>query len=262
MFSSMTGRSVIVTGGTRGIGKGIARVFVGAGANVTIASPTEADLRQAADELSTTGPGAASWCVADVSVEGDVRRMVAHAVERFGGLDVLCANAGIFPQASMTEVPVELWDRVMATNLRGTFLCVRCAADALARSGHGRIIVTSSTTGPLTGIPGWAHYGASKAGQIGFIHSAALELARKGVTINAVLPGNILTESIRTLKPGYREAMERAIPMGHLGTVEDVGHAALFLATDEASFITGQMLVIDGGQMLPESTDVLTGIGM
>jgi 3-oxoacyl-[acyl-carrier protein] reductase len=122
---------------------------------------------------------------------------------------------------------------------------------------YGRIVLTSSITGPVTGFPGWAHYSATKAGMLGFLRTAALEFAPHGVTINAVLPGNIRTEGLADLGTDYLRRMEQAIPVGKLGEPEDVGYAALFLASDEARFITGQSLIVDGGQVLPESRDAL-----
>jgi 3-oxoacyl-[acyl-carrier protein] reductase len=141
----------------------------------------------------------------------------------------------------------------MAVNVKGTFFMVQAALPALTASGHGRVVVTSSITGPITGFPGWSHYGASKAAQLGFIRTAAMELAPKQITINAVLPGNIVTEGLAEMGQEYVDAMASTIPAGRLGTVADIGNAALFFATDEAAYITGQTLVVDGGQVLPES---------
>jgi 3-oxoacyl-[acyl-carrier protein] reductase len=130
----------------------------------------------------------------------------------------------------------------------------------LEASGHGRVVVTSSITGPITGFPGWSHYGASKAGQLGFLRTVAIEMAPRQVTINAVMPGNIATEGLADMGEDYISGMEAAIPQHRLGSVEDIGYAALFLASDEAGYITGQTLVVDGGQVLPESPDALAGI--
>jgi 3-oxoacyl-[acyl-carrier protein] reductase len=179
--------------------------------------------------------------------------MVAQTMERFGGLDVLCANAGVFPDVRLEDMTSQDIDSIFATNVRGTMLAVKASIAALAESGHGRVIVTSSITGPITGFPGWSHYGATKAAQLGFIRTAAIELARYRITINAVMPGNVESEGLVDLGPEYLAKMEASIPLGRLGTVAEIGSAALFLATDEAGYITGQTIVIDGGQILPES---------
>ena len=258
MFTTIAGRAVVVTGATRGIGKGIARVFAGAGARVLIVGRDAEAAKAAVAELSATG-AEVSYLLADVSRREDCQRIAATAAERFGGIDVLCANAGIFPAAPLAEMTDENIDEVLGTNLRGTILSVQACLPALAASGHGRVILTSSITGPITGFPGWAHYGASKAGQLGFLRTAAIELAASGITINAVLPGNIVTEGLDELGEEYQAQMAASIPLRRLGTVEEIGHAALFLATDEAGYITGQTIVVDGGQVLPESLAALDG---
>ena len=258
MFTSIAGRAVVVTGASRGIGKGIARVFAGAGARVLIVGRDAAAAKATVAELSATG-AEASYVLADVSRREDCRRVAATAAERFGGIDVLCANAGIFPAAPLAEMTDEDIDEVLGTNLRGTILSVQACLPALAASGRGRVILTSSITGPITGFPGWAHYGASKAGQLGFLRTAAIELAASGITINAVLPGNIVTEGLDELGEEYQAQMAASIPLRRLGTVEEIGYAALFLATDEAGYITGQTIVVDGGQVLPESLAALDG---
>jgi 3-oxoacyl-[acyl-carrier protein] reductase len=170
-----------------------------------------------------------------------------------GDIDVLCANAGIFPDVKLADMTEADIDGIFATNVKGTMLSVKACLPALERSGHGRVIVTSSITGPITGFPGWSHYGATKAAQLGFIRTAAIELAPRNITINAVLPGNVVSEGLDELGPDYQAAMEASIPQKKLGLVEDIGYAALFFATDEANYITGQTIVIDGGQVLPES---------
>ncbi len=195
--------------------------------------------------------------LADVASREDCRRMAAIARERLGGIDVLCANAGIFPEARIEDLTEEDLDQVLAVNLKGTVFSVQACLPALAESGRGRVILTSSITGPITGFPGWTHYGASKAGQLGFMRTAAIELAPKGITVNAVLPGNIVTEGPASLGGNYASGMTAAIPMGRLGTVDEIGYAALFLATDEAAYITGQTIVVDGGQVLPESPEAM-----
>ena len=183
--------------------------------------------------------------------------MAAETAERLGGIDVLCANAGVFPDVKLADMTEEDIDGIFATNVKGTMLSVQACLPALAESGRGRVILTSSITGPITGFPGWSHYGATKAAQLGFLRTAAIELAGRSITINAVMPGNIVTEGLAELGPEYREAMEASIPLRRLGSVEDIGHAALFLASDEAGYITGQTIVVDGGQTLPESLAAL-----
>lgn len=257
MFTAPTGRVVLVTGGTRGIGKGIAAVFAGAGARVVLAGREAATGEAAAAELAGGGAEVA-FVQADVSRAADCERMAAETADRFGGgIDVLCANAGVFPDAKLEDMTEADIDGIFATNVKGTMLSVKACLPALERSGHGRVVLTSSITGPITGYPGWSHYGATKAAQLGFLRSAAIELAAKGITINAVLPGNVVTEGLDELGPEYRERMEASIPQRRLGGVEDIGHAALFFASDEAGYITGQTIVVDGGQVLPESLDAL-----
>ncbi|GLW05660.1 3-oxoacyl-(ACP) reductase [Microtetraspora sp. NBRC 13810] len=251
MFTSLAGRSVVVTGGSKGIGKGIARVFARTGAKVLIAGRDAETLAAAAKELGV------AHVVADVSHAADCELIARTAMERHGGIDVLCANAGVFPDRRLAEMTETDIDDVLGVNLKGTMLCVRACLPALEASGRGRVILTSSITGPVTGYPGWSHYGASKAGQLGFMRTAALELAPKGITVNAVLPGNIMTEGLAGMGEDYLDGMRAAIPMRRLGSVEDVGHACVFLSTDEAAFITGHPLVVDGGQILPESQDAL-----
>jgi 3-oxoacyl-[acyl-carrier protein] reductase len=260
VFTPVKGRSVIVTGGSKGIGKGIAGVFVREGANVLIAARDEGMLSAAAEELAAGAEGKVETTVADVSRVEDCRRLAQTAVERFGGIDILCANAGVFPDkplADMTEADV---DAVLGCNLKGTMFSVQACLPALEASGRGRVVVTSSITGPITGYPGWSHYGASKAGQLGFLRTAAIELAPRKITINAIMPGNIATEGLADLGEEYIRGMEAAIPQHRLGSVDDIGNAALFFASDEAGYITGQTLVVDGGQVLPESPAALEGI--
>lgn len=257
MSFSLTGRSVVVTGASKGIGLGIARVFAEAGARVLLVSRSQQAADAAAADLRANGAQAYGFA-ADVSSEEDCAAMADAAVERFGGIDVLCANAGIFPEHRLEDLDAAAIDSVFATNVKGTVLCVRACLPALKASSHGRIVLTSSITGPITGVPGWSHYGASKAAQLGFMRTAAIELAPYGVTINAVLPGNVASEGVVDLGEDYLAQMTAAVPMKRLGTVTDIGNAALFFATDEASYITGQTLIVDGGQVLPESLEAAT----
>jgi 3-oxoacyl-[acyl-carrier protein] reductase len=256
MLNSIEGRSVIVTGASKGIGKGIARVLAAKGARVLVVARNIGPAEATANEIRAAG-GKASALAADVSSWPDAQRIAAEATAQFGGIDILCANAGIFPAAMLHELTPEAWDEVLGTNLKGTFLTIKACLPAMKARRKGRIIVTSSITGPITGYPGWTHYGASKAGQLGFMHTAAIELAPYNITINAVMPGNIKTEGLDDLGSEYLGKMTASIPMKRLGSVEDIAYAALFFASDEAAYITGQTLIVDGGQVLPESAMAL-----
>ncbi len=260
MFTSLERRTVIVTGASMGIGKGIARVFAQAGANVMLAARDQGRLDATAEELRDGASGQIATVAADVSMPPECQRIAEAAQAEFGSIDILCANAGIFPATSLAELTEADVDTVFAVNVKGTMFMVQACLPALGASGHGRIILTSSITGPITGYPGWSHYGASKAAQLGFLRTAAIELAPQRITINAVLPGNIATEGLAEMGADYRAGMESSIPQHRLGTVEDIGNAALFFATDEAGYITGQTIVVDGGQVLPESPEALSGI--
>jgi 3-oxoacyl-[acyl-carrier protein] reductase len=252
MLNSIEGHSVIVTGASKGIGKGIAKVFATKGARVLVVARNIGPAEATANEIRAAG-GKSSALAADVSSWPDAQRIAAEATAQFGGIDVLCANAGVFPAAKLHELTPEAWDEVLGTNLEGTFLAIKACLPAMKVKRKGRIVVTSSITGPITGYPGWTHYGASKAGQIGFMHTAAIELAPHNITINAVMPGNIKTEGLDGLGAEYLGKMTASIPMKRLGSVEDIAYAALFFASEEAAYITGQTLVVDGGQVLPES---------
>ncbi len=244
-------RTALVTGGSRGIGKGIAATLREAGAQVLIAGLDQAEGERTAAEIG------AHFVHLDVRSQASCIAAVDAAIQRFGKLDILCANAGIFPNAPLATMTEADWDATHAINLKGTFFIVQAALKEMQVRQYGRVVITSSITGPVTGFPGWAHYGASKAGQLGFMRSAALEYARFGITINAVMPGNILTEGLQAQGETYLAQMRAAIPTHTLGTPRDIGTAACFFASDEAAYITGQTLIIDGGQVLPESPEAL-----
>lgn len=260
MLTSIAGRSVIVTGASKGIGKGIARVFAAKGARVLVVARDAGAAQKTVDEIKAAG-GQAAALAADVTKLADMERMAETAMKQHGGIDVLCANAGIFPAAKLTEMTPEKWDEVLDTNLKGMFLSIKACLPAMKAKKKGRIVITSSITGPITGYPGWTHYGASKAGQLGFLRTAAIELALSNITVNAVMPGNIKTEGLDGLGADYLKKMTDSVPLRRLGSVEDIAHGALFFASDEAAYITGQTLVIDGGQILPESLMALEEMG-
>lgn len=253
----LSAKSVLVTGASKGIGRGIAAVFARAGANVAVAARSLDETASVAAELDELGVGNVIGVRLDVADPASCADAARTVVDAFGGLDVLCANAGIFPEARLDSMTPEQLSEVLDINVKGTVYSVQACLEALTASGRGRVVLTSSITGPVTGYPGWSHYGASKAAQLGFMRTAAIELAPRGVTVNAILPGNILTEGLVDMGEEYIAGMARSIPLGKLGSPADIGHLAAFLASDEAAYITGQAIVIDGGQVLPESPDAV-----
>ncbi len=243
---------VIVTGATRGIGKGIAQVFASEGARLVLVGRDETLLKEVLDDIQNRG-AEAIIVKADVSKEQDMQQMVKMAISHYGRIDVLCHNAGIYPEVRLENMSLDQWNEVIGVNLTGTFLAVKACIPAMKAQKHGKIVITSSISGPQVALPGFSHYTASKGGITGFIRTAAVELAKYQININAVEPGNILTESVAAFGQAHIDNMVKAIPLGRLGEVEEIAYAILFLASKEASYITGQSLIIDGGQTLPES---------
>lgn len=252
-MSSLQNKIAIVLGASKGIGLGIAQIFAAKGAKVIIASRDNDLLEKAKKYIFQKTALQVDTFLADITDEENIKSLIEFTMNKFGRIDILAQNAGIFPSTSLFEMTPQDWDLVLDTNLKGTFLSVAACIPIMRKQNYGRIVVTSSITGVRTGNPGLAHYAASKAGINGFIKTAAIELAPYNITINSVEPGNILTESLNTLGPDYIKAQERAIPLGCLGTPEDIGYAAAYLASDEARYVTGQSIVVDGGQTLPES---------
>jgi 3-oxoacyl-[acyl-carrier protein] reductase len=245
------GRRVVVTGGTSGIGLAIAEHFAVAGASVLVTGRDEERAARALGALEVPA-GSITFRRADVSSRADCELVARTAVEQMGGIDVLCANAGVYPEASIAEMTEGDLDEMIAVNLKGSLLSVQACLDELRRSPAGRVVLVSSITGPLTGLAGMSHYGAAKAGQLGFMRSAAVELAPFGITVNAVLPGNTLTPGLEALGDSYASEMVRSIPLGRLGLASEIARAVAFLASPRSGFITGHGLVVDGGQTLPE----------
>ena len=252
MVGRVGGKVAIVIGAARGIGAAIAERLAEEGGRVVIADTLEAEGRATADRLSKQGD--ATFVAADVSRKEAVDALVEATLARCGRVDILVQNAGIYPYTRLPDIPVEEWDAVLGVNLRGCFLALQACARPMRAQQYGRIVLTSSITGPRVSSPGHGHYSASKAGINGLIRAAAIELAPDGITVNGVEPGNIMTEGMETERsPAYVRAMERSVPLGRLGTPRDVAHAVLFLASDEAAYVTGTTIIIDGGQILPEA---------
>lgn len=250
MFS-LENKVAMVTGGAKGIGLGIVEALREAGATVIIA-----DIDTAAGNNSAKALGC-QFVELDVTNQALCQTRIQEVIEQYGRIDILCSNTGISPQATIEEMTEKEWDFMQEVNVKGTFFIVQAALKAMKKQGSGRVIITSSITGNITGFPGWSHYGASKAAQLGFMRSAALEYARFGITVNAVLPGNILTDGLKAQGETYLNQMRATIPTHTLGEPKDIGYAAAFLASTEAKYITGQTIIIDGGQILPESPEAL-----
>jgi 3-oxoacyl-[acyl-carrier protein] reductase len=252
MTERVQGKAAIVIGAARGIGAAIAERLVEEGARVVIADTLEADGRTTAGRLADRGE--ATFVATDVARKASVEALVEATLARYGRVDILVQNAGIYPYTMLPDIEVEEWDAVLGVNLRGCFLAVQACARPMRAQRYGRIVLTSSITGPRVSSPGHGHYSASKAGINGLIRAAAIELAPDGITINGVEPGNILTEGVQAERsPEFIRAMERSVPLGRLGTPRDVAHAVLFLASDEAAYVTGTTIIVDGGQILPEA---------
>jgi 3-oxoacyl-[acyl-carrier protein] reductase len=245
----LNGRTAVITGASRGIGRGIANVFSQAGANVVLTARGQEGLDAVAGALD---PQRTLAVAGDVTSAGDLERVIAGARGRFGRLDVFCHNAGIYPETALEDISLDEWHHVIDTNLTSTFLAVQACSPLMREQKYGRIVLISSITGVRVGYPGLSHYSATKAGMLGFMRTVALELAPFGITINGVEPGSIRTEGLAGLGDDAIASMIKHIPIGSLGEPEDIAHAALFLASDGARFITGQTVVVDGGQTLPE----------
>jgi 3-oxoacyl-[acyl-carrier protein] reductase len=257
MIGNLKGKVALVTGAGQGIGEGIARCFAKAGASVLIATRTAANGQQVADSIVKEG-GIASLLRTDIGKHEEANRAVAHAVDTYGHLDIVVHNAAVYPVIPIEQLSDEDLDRTLSVNLKAGFWLIQAALPHLRKRGGGRILFTSSVTGPNVAMPGTAHYAASKSGMNGLIRTAALEYARENITVNGVEPGYILTPAMAAL--GTEEeiaAMAKCIPLGKLGAPRDIANTMLFLASDEAAYITGQTIVVDGGSTLPESPIVL-----
>lgn len=252
MNRRLENKVAIIIGASKGIGRGIAKVFAQEGAKLLVVGRNEDALKNLVAEISSPTQ-TIHYHVGDICNEQDMQNVANRALEIYGKIDILCPNAGIYPEAWLGEMTLAQWNEVILTNLTGVFLATNACIATMKKSQYGRIVIISSISGPKVGLPGYAHYTASKAGIAGFIKTAAIELATHNITVNAIEPGNIITESLMEMGNELIRSMEKDIPMGHLGTVEDIAYATLFLSSDEAKFITGQTLVVDGGQVLPQS---------
>jgi 3-oxoacyl-[acyl-carrier protein] reductase len=252
MSGRLQGRTAIVTGAARGIGAGIATVLAEAGAAVVLVDRNR-DLAEAVAARIREAGCEAKTAIADVSRKEDLAAAAAAAMSWRGRIDIVCPNAAIFDSSPIVDMAEDVWDRLLGVNLKGVFLTVQACAKVMIRQGYGRVVATSSITGSRTAIPGMAHYAASKAGINGFVRAAAIEFAPHGITVNAIEPGHAMTEGAAPgYDAGFLKEVESFIPIGRIGQPEDMARVALFLASDDARYVTGQTIVVDGGVTLPE----------
>ena len=243
----LSGRIAIVTGASRGIGRAIALRLAAQGAHVIAAARGE-NARGVAEDIAAAN-GRADWVALDVTVPGSPEQVVASTIERHGRIDILVNNAGIARDQLMLRMKREDWDAVLATNLTAAFTLTQLVLKPMIRQKAGRIVCISSVVGQ-SGNAGQANYAASKAGLIGFTKSIALEVASRGITANVVAPGLIDTDMTRAITESAREEWASKIPLRRLGTSDDIAAAVCFLASDEASYITGQVLAVNGGMYM------------
>lgn len=248
-MSRLTARIAIVTGAGRGIGKAIAERFAAEGAKVAVISRTEANAASTAQAINAVHADAAKSYAVDVADHAAMVELGKKIIADFGGADILVNNAGVTRDGLALRMGDDDWDTVLDTNLKGAFNAVKAFQRSLLKSKYGRIINVSSVIG-LIGNAGQCNYAASKAGLLGFSKSLAREFAGRAVTVNSIAPGFIVTDMTNELNDQQKEGILKTIPLGSFGEATDIANAAAFLASDEARYITGQTLTVDGGMVM------------
>ena len=242
MSRPFEGRVAVVTGGAKGIGLAVTRAFARGGAKVVLSGRDQAALDGACAEVKREGGEA-------IAAEADANALCDRALEAFGKADILVNNAGVTKDGLLLRMSDADWDQVLDTNLKGAFHCIRAFAKPMVKQRWGRIVNVSSVIG-LIGNAGQVNYAASKAGLIGLTKAVAKELASRHITVNAVAPGFIETAMTGALNEKVREGLKAQIPLGRLGSADDVAHAVAFLCSEEAGYVTGQVLTVDGGMVM------------
>ena len=246
---SLENKVAVVTGASRGIGRAIAEVLAKCGADVVCGDRLEKQAEETAAQVAAASGRRTSGCLVDVADHQSAKDFIECALQNFGKVDILVNNAGITRDNLLMRIDEPDWDDVLNVNLKGAYNCCKAAVRPMMKQRYGRIVNITSVVG-LSGNAGQTNYAASKAGLIGFTKSLAKELGSRNITVNAVAPGYITTALTNVLTDEYRAAAIKATPMGRLGTPEDVAHAVAFLVSDLASYITGQVLSVDGGMVM------------
>jgi 3-oxoacyl-[acyl-carrier protein] reductase len=246
---SFEGRVAIVTGGRRGIGRAIAETLAKRGADIVLGDRQADEALEAADQIAAATGRRVNACLLDVSDYQSAQSMVDCALADFGHVDILVNNAGVTRDTLILRMSEDDWDLVLDTNLKGAWNCAKAVVRPMMKQRYGRIINISSVSG-LAGQAGQTNYSASKAGLIGFTKALAREVASRGITVNAVAPGFVPTALTENLPEELKDAMMKLIPLGRWGTPEEIAYATAFLASEDAAYITGQVLSVDGGMMM------------
>lgn len=245
----LEGKTALVTGASRGIGRAIAETLASEGAKVAINYAGNVKAAEEAKAAIEAAGGEAILVKADVSDPAAVQEMISTVTEAFGQIDILVNNAGITRDGLLMRMKDEDWDAVISTNLKGVYNCTKAVTKLMMKKRYGRIVNMTSVVG-ITGNAGQTNYSAAKAGVIGFSKSAAKELSSRGITVNMVAPGFIDTDMTAVLPDKVKEEMAAGIPLGRIGKAQDVANAVLFLVSDQASYITGQVVNVDGGMVM------------
>lgn len=248
MTRPFEGKVAVVTGGAKGIGRAVTRTLAAGGAKVVLSGRDESALDEACAEIRAQG-GEAVSAAGDIALEADANALCEKALQAFGKAEILINNAGVTRDGLLLRMSDKDWDQVLDTNLKGAFHCIRAFARPMVKQRWGRIVNVSSVIG-LIGNAGQANYAASKAGLLGLTKAVAKELASRHITVNAVAPGFIETAMTGALTEKVREGLMAQIPLGRLGSPEDVAHAVAFLCTEQAGYVTGQVLTVDGGMVM------------